>query len=207
MQRIFTMTDIEASRVVCTVCNHLHHVREEHCHYCGSRLYQRKPFSLSLTWAYLIASILFMFPANMFFIMKYTLLGVEQHGTIFSGIVDFYNSGDIMIAIIIFVASIFVPVFKIVMLLYMLMVVHLQARSHAKFALKIYHLIHFIGKWSMLDIFVVAILVSLVQFGTISVDAQPATYAFSAVVILTMLATDSFDPRLLFDTKKDKESL
>lgn len=201
MQKIYIMTDIENSKTLCLVCSRLHDKDEESCHYCGSLLYQRKPFSISLTWAYLIASLLFLFPANTFFMMKYSVLGRVQHGTILSGIIDFYNAGDVAVAIIIFIASIVVPIFKILMLIYMLLIVHLNLNNQAKFGLKIYKFIHFIGKWSMLDIFVVATMVSLVQFGSVDIDAQPAVYAFTAVVFLTILATNSFDPRLMFDNK------
>lgn len=196
------MTDIQSSKTLCLVCSRLHDKDEESCHYCGTLLYQRKPFSITLTWSYLIASLLFLFPANTFFIMKYTVLGREHHGTILSGIIDFYNAGDIAVAVIIFIASIIVPIFKIIMLIYMLLIVHFQWNKYAKFGLKIYKFIHFIGKWSMLDVFVVATMVSVVQFGSVDIDAQPAIYAFTAVVFLTILATNSFDPRLMFDNKK-----
>jgi len=198
--------DKECQKVLCLSCHHLLEQSDRICPYCSSHLAQRKPFSLALTWSYVIASILFLFPANLFFMMKLTIFDKEKHSTIISGIEDFINGGDVLIGCIIFIASIAVPIFKIAMLIYMLLIVHFKWHHLAYFALRIYKFIHFIGKWSMLDVFVVAISVSMIQYGrVIHIDPMPAIFAFSAVVILTILATESFDTRLMFDKKITRE--
>ncbi|BDY12090.1 hypothetical protein HCR_04020 [Hydrogenimonas cancrithermarum] len=118
------------------------------------------------------------------------------------GIIYFFQSGSYGIALVIFVASVFVPVFKVTVLIYLLLIVHFKWHERARFGLRLYRVIHFIGKWSMLDIFVVALMVGLVQFkGLATIVTGPAAIAFAMVVIMTMLATESFDTRLMFDTQ------
>jgi paraquat-inducible protein A len=147
-----------------------------------------------------------MIPANLLPIMKITSMGKIKYSTIYSGIVDFANEGSYGIAAIIFTASIFVPIFKISVLLYMLILTKIKSKKHAIIGVKLYKIIHLIGKWSMLDIFVVGIMISLVQYDFfISISAGGALFAFSLVVLLTILATQSMDPRLMFDHLEDKE--
>ncbi len=125
--------------------------------------------------------------------------------TILSGIIQLINSGMIPIAILVFTASILVPLLKLSALFWLLCVARSSKPATAQ-QMQLLRLIGWVGRWSMLDIFIIAVLVSLVQFGVLGeVTADPGAYAFSAVVIITMLATNSFDPRLLWDKTQRKE--
>ncbi|XPV54764.1 MAG: paraquat-inducible protein A [Halarcobacter ebronensis] len=157
------------------------------------------PFSKTLSFT--LVAIIFLFPANILPMMEVTTLGVVESSTILDGILYFFQTKSYFIAIVIFVASISVPIFKLVVLIYFLYTTKYNKTYHlAKNATKYYRIIKFIGKWSMLDIFVVALMIVMVQFGNLSnIIAGPAAIAFTIVVVSTMLATESFDTRLLWD--------
>jgi paraquat-inducible protein A len=171
------------------------------CPRCGSALHARKPDSLSRTWAFLIASVILYVPANTLTVMRTdSLFGRENH-TILGGVVDLWNGGSWDLAIIVFVASIVVPILK--MLALALLAISVQRRSswrrHER--ARLYRMLEAVGHWSMLDVFVVALLVGLVRFHSIAeVLPGPGIAAFGAVVVLTMLSSMSLDPRLIWDT-------
>lgn len=170
------------------------------CPRCGAPLHSRRPHSISRTWALIIAAYIFYIPANVFPITRVVSLGKVQSDTIISGVFYFLTTGMWYIALVIFVASILVPLFKLVILTVLLISVQKRFTRHLLQRAALYRLIEAVGRWSMLDIFVVSILVALVRLGTIaSVEAGPAAIFFAAVVVLTMLAVNSFDPRLIWD--------
>ncbi len=179
----------------------------EHCGHCGARLHLRKPDSPNRTWALLIAACIMYVPANMLPVMITTsFLGEEQRDTIMSGIIYFWVSGSWVLAIIVFIASFLVPLFKLAVLIFLL----IMARRHSDWRLmqraKLYRLVELTGRWSMLDVFVVTLLTGLVQIkGFATVHAGAGIAAFAAVVVLTMFAALSFDPRLTWDAT-DPES-
>ncbi|MGH8596029.1 MAG: paraquat-inducible protein A [Gammaproteobacteria bacterium] len=140
-------------------------------------------------------------PANLLPIMETASLFGSQTDTILSGIVFLWASGSWPLAIIVFVASILVPLGKLGALTVLLLSVHYRWQSHRLDRARLYRLIEFVGRWSMLDIYVVTILVALVQVQTFAaIEAAPGAIAFGAVVVLTMLATASFDPRLIWES-------
>ncbi|WP_213955788.1 MULTISPECIES: paraquat-inducible protein A [unclassified Variovorax] len=173
----------------------------EPCGRCGTHLHRRKPDSLNRTWAFLIAAAAMYIPANLLPVMITSSLFGSQDDTIMSGIIYFWVSGAYGLAAIVFIASFLVPLFKLAALL--VLVVGAQRRSawRRPERAKLYHIIEFIGRWSMLDVFVVALLAGLVRLhGFAEITAGVGIAAFGAVVVLTMLASLSFDPRLTWDS-------
>ncbi|MBN7826387.1 paraquat-inducible protein A [Bowmanella dokdonensis] len=158
------------------------------------------------TWALLLAATILYIPANLLPIMNTRLLGRDDPSTILSGVVKLWQNGSYPIAVIIFVASLLVPVSKLLVLGWLTYSIQRQSRMLKKWRTHLYRITDFIGRWSMLDVFVVAILVSLVQMGnTMAVYPGPAAIAFAAVVIITMLAANSFDARMIWNPKLDEK--
>jgi len=170
------------------------------CPRCGSPVHLRKPDSLARTWALLIAAVIFYVPANLLPITHVTSLGHVQSDTIMSGVIYFIQTGSWPIALVIFVASVFVPLLKLVILVYLLISVQRRSRWRPRDRSKLYRITEAIGRWSMVDIFVVTILVALVHLGALaSIEAGPGALYFAAVVVITMFAAMTFDPRLIWD--------
>ena len=172
------------------------------CPRCGSPVHLRKPNSIARSWALLIASMILYIPANTLPMMHTSSLFGSQSDTIMSGVVYFWTSGSWYLALIIFFASVMVPMLK--MLALMLLLVSVQRRSRWQRAqrARLYRLVEFIGRWSMLDIYVVAVIVALVQLKALAtIQPGPGAIAFGAVVVLTMFAALTFDPRLIWDTR------
>lgn len=174
------------------------------CPRCGASLYQRKPASLARTWALVIAAMIFYIPANMLPVMQTISMGKVQSDTILSGVIYFVLTGSWHIALIIFVASILVPLAKLLVLVYLLLSVQFRSIKHPKDRTRLYHMMEAVGRWSMVDIFAVTVMVGLVRMDAMaSVDAGPAGFYFAAVVVLTMLAANCFDPRLIWDAVEE----
>ena len=167
---------------------------------CGSTLHGRHPDSINRTWALLIAAAILYIPANLLPVMyTHSLFGVEDD-TIMSGVVFFWTSGSKGLAIIIFIASVVVPMLKLATLALLAFTAQRRSRWRPEQRTKLYRMVEFIGRWSMLDIFVVTLTVALVRFDALAViTAGPGALAFGAVVVLTMLASMQFDPRLIWD--------
>jgi paraquat-inducible protein A len=149
-----------------------------------------------------IAACILYLPANMLPVtITFSFPGDEQHDTIMSGIIYFWVSGSWAVAAIIFIASFVVPLFKLAVMILLLITVQRRSCWRPLQRTKLYRLVDLIGRWSMLDVFVVSLLTGLVQIrGFAEVYPGPGIGAFAAVVILTMLASISFDPRLIWDT-------
>ncbi len=170
------------------------------CPRCGGKMHARLPNSFQRTAALLSSAFILYIPANVFPIMTITKFGEGEPHTIVSGIIELINSNMIPIAILVLVASVLVPLIKMVSLAILLWAVHKRWQRNLRLLTQIYRMIAFVGRWSMLDIFMISILVSIVSAEALEqVLAGPAATAFGAVVVLTMLATNSFDPRLLWD--------
>jgi len=176
------------------------------CPRCGAALHPRKPNSIVRTWALVIAALIFYVPANVLPITKVTSLGATQSDTIMSGVIYFIHSGMWPIALVIFVASVFVPVLKLLILLFLVISVQRRSQWRPKDRTRLYRITEAIGRWSMTDIFVVTILVALVHLGALAnIEAQAGAVFFAAVVVITMLAAMSFDPRLIWDVKEPQD--
>lgn len=176
------------------------------CPRCGARTCLRKPNSLLRTWSWLIAATVMYIPANLLPMMYTQSLFQSGSSTLLGGIVQLWNAGEWDLALIVFVASIAVPLTKIACLAFLLVSVQRRSRYHPRARTRLYRMVEFVGHWSMLDVFVVALLVALVQFGPVAqVRAEPGVIAFTAVVVLTMIASMTFDPRLIWDVRDETD--
>lgn len=181
-----------------------HRARALRCPRCGARVHARKPASLARTWALLIAAYVFYVPAMALPITRITTLGLTQEDTILSGVIYFVQSGEWPIGAVIFVASVFVPVLKLAILTMLAVSVQRRWRWRPRDRTRLYRVTEFIGRWSMVDIYVVTLLVALVQVGAVAqIEAGPAAFYFAAVVVLTIFAANTFDPRLIWDALED----
>lgn len=196
------MRALDAGLIICGECHRLHRrsAAHLHCQRCGARLHARRPHSIARTWALLLAAAILYIPANLLPIMSVNFLGNGAPATIMGGVIELIHAGMLPIASVVFIASILVPSFKLCGLVLLLYSVQRHQRLSPRQRILMYRFIEWIGRWSMLDIFVIAILVVLVRFGNLaSIEAGPGAAAFALVVVLTMLAATSFDPRLIWD--------
>ncbi len=176
-----------------------------HCPRCDSELHMRKSNSLSRTWALLIAAYLMYIPANLLPVSTILYLGNSEPDTIISGVIALFQGGDAPIAMLLFFASIAVPMLKLLTLTGLLLSVKYRSKWKLRDRTQMYRMIEAIGRWSMLDIFVISLLVALVQLQALStIHAGPGAIAFCAVVVLTMFAAESFDPRLMWDALEEE---
>jgi paraquat-inducible protein A len=205
------MRAIDAGILICRDCHQLNrqqlNVHRQTCTRCGAAVHARRPNSVLRTWALLLTAAILYIPANLLPIMTVSSLGNGSPDTIMSGVLTLVHHGMYPIAGVVFVASILVPTFKLVGIGLLLFSVQRHQPLSARQRILMYRFIEFIGRWSMLDIFVIAILVAVVNFGRIaSVSANLGAVAFASVVILTMLAAVTFDPRLIWDnTESDTD--
>ncbi|ABM27282.1 paraquat-inducible protein A [Nitratidesulfovibrio vulgaris] len=175
-----------------------------HCPRCGAPLHFRKPDSIARTWALLLAASIMYIPANLLPMTVTTAVGAVQTDTIMSGVIYFIHSGSWEIAAVIFIASIFVPLVKLAILVFLLVSVQRRSKWRPRDRTVLYRITELVGRWSMVDVYVVTILVALVKLGAVaSIEAGPAAVYFASVVVLTMLAAESFDPRIIWDVIED----
>jgi paraquat-inducible protein A len=191
----------------CHICEKVSRISVGKCPRCGGHLYLRKPGSINRTIALVVAAAALYIPANILPILTIRELGLAREKTIVSGLVEFWEMGSYPIAIVIFTASILIPILKIVALTWLCGAAKGKIPYSVKMMGKVYWVTELMGRWSMVDIFVVAILVAMVQLGNYMVITPGAgALAFAGVVILTMLAAMSFDPKLLWDRLECKTS-
>lgn len=197
---------IKQSLTGCHTCNQVVRIDENHhrhtllCPRCGARLHPRIHHSITVTWMLVCLALLFYIPANVLPMTRTVGLGHLQDDTIMSGVIYFIHSGSWYIGMIIFIASVFVPLLKIALLIFLLISVQRRSQWRPNDRTRIYRITELVGRWSMVDIYVVTILVALVNLGVIAdIDVGPAAIYFAAVVVITMLAAKSFDPRLIWD--------
>ncbi|HTF33706.1 MAG TPA: paraquat-inducible protein A [Myxococcota bacterium] len=177
------------------------------CRRCGAQLHRRKIRSLERTWAFVIAAILCYAPANILPVMTVVSLGKRESDTILSGVIYLLTHGMWPLAIVVFTASVFVPMLKLLILVFLLISVHRRSDWRPVERTRLYRITEAIGRWSMVDIYVVTILVALVRLGNLAtIEAEFGAVFFGAVVVLTMLAAESFDPRLIWDRSHARSS-
>ncbi|MFV2059832.1 MAG: paraquat-inducible protein A [Gammaproteobacteria bacterium] len=173
------------------------------CPRCHSHIHYRKKNSIARTWALLISAFILYIPANTEPIMITTSFGSQYFSTIMGGVMFFLTHDEWYLAIVIFLASVLIPLVKMFSIAYILIIINLGKSQRKKENTKLFLLAEIIGKWSMVDVFVVALMSALVQIGAITtIEPGAAGLAFAAVVILTMLAALSLDPKLLWDQKQ-----
>ena len=198
------ITALSAGLLNCHVCGQLSrrpdHAGHLRCPRCAAPLHARKPASLSACWALTLAAMILYIPANTLPIMVTASFIGTQQDTILSGVLYLWVSGSWPLAALVFFASVMVPLLKMIALVYLLWTVQRRSVHRLRQRARLYRLLEFVGRWSMLDIYVIVILAALVRFGGLAnIEAGPAALAFGAVVVLTMLAALSFDPRLIWD--------
>ncbi|QCP52640.1 paraquat-inducible protein A [Trinickia violacea] len=198
------VTAAQCGLVLCHDCGLLArapaHAHDLTCPRCGAHMHLRKPASFSRTWALLIAAMVLYIPANVLPVMYTSSLFGAEKDTILSGVVYLWTSGSWPLAAIVFIASIAVPMLKILAIAYLAISTQLGSRWLPEQRTRIYRVVEFVGRWSMLDIYVITMLVALVQFQALAtIQAGGAAIAFGGVVVLTMFAAMAFDPRLIWD--------
>lgn len=175
------------------------------CQRCGDPLRARTPYSIQITLALVITSALLYIPSMALPVMNITSVGSSEGQTIISGVLLLLSSGDFPVALVIFFASIMVPVAKVIALLWLCRKTKQPYPSRMRARMKLYHIVEFIGRWSMIDVFVVTVLTTMVQLGQImQIVPGKGIIAFALVVLITMVAEMQFDPRLLWDALEHK---
>lgn len=184
----------------CDICGKLSNASLQHCPRCNATLYLRKPSSIQRVLAYLFTACILYIPANVLPITITNQLGRELKSTIIGGVILLWEHGSYPVALVIFIASVMVPVAKMIALFYLCWSVAYKPGYRRKESTKLYRITEFVGRWSMIDVFVVCILVALIQLGGIlTIQPGAAALAFAGVVIITMFAAHAFDPRLIWD--------
>ena len=202
-----TVTAKDLGLVGCRTCEKVYPIGTKRCARCGEKLVSRDHRSLQKVWAWWIAGVLAYVPANLYPMLITTTFFRERENTIIGGAVELASYGAWGVAIIILIASVLIPLLKFFAIAYLALSVKNGASMSASHRHIMFEVVEFIGRWSMIDVFVVAILSSLVQVSVVaSINPGMAALAFALSVIFTMLAARSFDSRLIWDTMLEKES-
>jgi paraquat-inducible protein A len=206
MTAVFT-TAASRNLATCHICCKVADAALHHCPRCDAALHLRKVDSIQRTLALLITSCLLYIPANLYPIMITDQLGTSEGSTILGGVILLIHHDAVPIALVIFLFSVLVPLGKLMAMFYLVWTVKRHSPVTPRQRTVMYQITEFIGKWSMVDVFVVAILVALVHLGgLLSIRPGFAALCFASLVIVTMIAAESFDPRLIWDEMEDKKS-
>jgi paraquat-inducible protein A len=205
MNAATALTAMRAGLASCHTCGLLSRIgaaaQPAHCPRCGGELMSRHPHAIPHTWALVIAAAICYFPANILPVLTTNTLMSSESDTIMGGVISLYQSGSWPLALIVLVASIIIPLGKLMALAYLLISVQRGSIKGSRERTRLYRMVDFIGRWSMLDVFVATFVVALVQLHPLMwVEPGPGVSFFAAVVILTMVAATSFDPRLIWDS-------
>lgn len=198
------MTDIESGMILCKECGTLNQSADDTaiCGRCGGVINRRTKDSLSRTWALCITALILYIPANLYPIMDVQIMGESSSNTILGGVIQFFQHGMYFICAVVFVASFVVPLFKLSALFYILLTLRKGRKLSNRRKTRLYSMVELIGKWSMLDVFVVCIMAGLINMGFfLKITASVGIVYFSLVVIITMFASNSFDTRLIWDKR------
>ncbi len=197
------LTARQAGLARCNYCGALHRLSAVGpCRLCGAKVYSRKRNSLQRTWAFLLVGLMAYIPANLYPIMLTSSISGNSSDTIFSGVIALAQSGSVFVAIVVFVASVLIPVSKFVIIAGLALSLHFRwdMSEHTRHVL--HTITEFIGRWSMIDVFVVAVLAALIQLGAIlTIEPGAGINAFALSVVFTMFSATSLDPRLIWDAK------
>lgn len=202
--RIVMIEVNEDELIRCPVCEavNIDKGKENICRRCGSAIYKHKHFSTEKSWAYLITAMIAYIPANIYPMLITKQFGAMEGSTILGGVVMLWEHGSYPIAIVIFVASIMIPLLKFIVLIYLLISVKYPIGKDKKVNKhKLYFMTEAVGPWSMIDVFVVAILAALIHLSNVQIIAGTAATAFALSVFFTLLAAHAFDERLIKENK------
>ena len=197
--------------VACKICGLVQRVgalapeAQAVCPRCGAVVVEHKVDTLGRTAAFSLAALMFYLPANIYPILQMELYGAHSENTVLDGCVSLFQHGQRLVAVIVFLASLLIPFLKLLGLFYLVITTRFASRRRRLERTWIYRLIDVIGPWAMLDVFLLAILVALVKLGELAtVRPGPGLFAFAAVVVLTILATTSFDPAQIWETPDER---
>ncbi|WP_373353090.1 paraquat-inducible protein A [Pseudoroseicyclus sp. CXY001] len=194
------LTARDAGLVGCRRCGRVWPMEDSLCGRCGTPLQSRDPRSLSRVWAFWVAGLIAYIPANLYPMLVTTTLLQETKNTIVGGAIELAQHGNGGVAAIVLIASVVIPIGKFLAIAFLALSVQRQAVEGAHARHRLYEIVEYIGRWSMIDVFVVAILTALVQLNALaSIHPGPAAAAFAASVALTMLSAQSFDSRMIWD--------
>lgn len=192
--------------VACQSCGLVHPAGTEECSRCGSAVRSRDLHSLQRVWAWLIAGIVVYIPANIYPMLRTSTLLHREESTIVGGAIELVNQGSYLVAGVVFVASVMIPIGKFIAIAYLALGVRKSVVMNAHQRHKLFEVVEFIGRWSMIDVFVVAILSALVQLGSVAIiNPGIAAVSFALSVAFTMLSAQSLDPRLIWDADEEFE--
>ena len=201
------ITAREAGLIACTRCGRVHAGHEKRCARCGGALESRDTNSLQRVWALLFAGLVMFVPANILPMLRTATLVEKTESTIVGGVVDLIHYGNYGIAAIVFIASIMIPVGKFIAIAYLAISVQRKSQLNQHQRHRLYEVVEFIGRWSMIDVFVVAILSALVQLdGIATINPGVAAFSFALSVVFTMLSAQSFDARLIWDADRTPDA-
>ena len=198
------LTTRAAGLVGCAECGHVYPLGTEACTVCGTRLVSRDMTSLQRVWAWLFAGMIVYIPANVYPMLRTTTFGKTSESTIVGGVFELMEHGSYGIAFIVFFASVVIPLSKFIAIAYLGWRVQ-RGKPGTTSHFHLYEIVEFIGRWSMIDVFVVAILSALVQLNFVaSIHPGIAAVSFALSVAFTMISANSFDPRLIWDAPEGK---
>ncbi len=202
-------TAAEAGLVLCEVCGLLGRPADPeepgHCPRCDGELSFRRPNSIQRTWALIVAAAVCYLPANILPVMTTQALGSVDEETIIGGVMLLYTTGSWPLALIVLIASVMIPLAKLIALSYLLITVQRGSIRNNLERTRLYRLVEFVGRWSMLDVFVDTFTVALIQLQPLmAVLPGPGVLFFASVVVLTMLAAETFDPRLIWNSSEGR---
>lgn len=204
----FLYTAMRSGLLQCHSCRKLHRdtgAKQQRCGCCDDVLHYRSHDSIARTWALCLSAAIFMVLANIYPVMTVDYLGKGNPDTIISGVIALAGAGMYPIAAVVFIASIAVPLLKLTAMFWLLLMIKMDWKMDKRQCAKMFRMVKFIGRWSMLDLFVIAILVTLVHLqGIMTITGGAGATYFSTVVVLTMLAAHAFDPRLIWDLEQEK---
>jgi paraquat-inducible protein A len=194
------LTARAAGLIGCGTCGRVSQPGPPRCPRCGSTLHGRRPQSVEKVWAWLIAGLVCYIPANLYPMLRTTFLGREVSSTIVGGVVDLAHHGAYFIAAVVFVASVVIPVAKFLAIGYLIWSMKHDVAMTFGTRTHLFEVVEFIGRWSMIDVFVVALLAALINLGFVfGFSPGPAAFFFALSVAFTMVAALSLDPRLIWD--------
>jgi len=203
------LTAADAGLVSCLTCGLLSRAPRQSdaaCPRCRRRLHTRKPASLVRSWFFLVTAIILYIPANVYPVMTIISFGSGYPSTILEGVEELLTGGMWPLALLVFFASITVPVLKLISLIYLMLSIKFKSRGRLRDRTRMYRIVDAVGRWSMIDVFMVSILVALVRAGSIAtIEPGVGATSFCAVVVITMFAAMSFDPRLMWDAAGEND--
>ncbi len=206
------MSDQASTLIACKICGQVHAIEPlapasvAHCSRCGSIIQKRTPASLQLTAAFSLAALILYIPANILPILRLEMYGASSENTVWEGCKRLWEDGDVIIAGIVFLASIFVPLLKLLGLIFLVTATKLRLTKWKPLRTRVFRIIDSIGRWAMLDVFVLAILVALVKLQRLATVIPGAgLLAFGGVVVCTLFASACFDPQLIWEEPEVSE--